>query len=80
MKKSFYISWLLLFGVIASSLAQTISPAGSAAVPGISKDRIDHIDAMLEQAIQQQNVPGLVAMIVKEGKIVYQRKNSLPFS
>jgi len=71
MKKSFYISWLLLFGVIASSLAQTISPAGSAAVPGISKDRIDHIDAMLEQAIQQQNVPGLVAMIVKEGKIVY---------
>ena len=71
MKKSFYISWLLLFGVIASALAQTLSPAGSQAVPGISKERIDHIDAMLEQAIQQQNVPGLVAMIVKDGKIVY---------
>ncbi len=71
MKKSFYISWLLVLGVFASALAQTLSPAGSTAVPGISKDRIDHIDAMLEQAIQQQNVPGLVAMIVKDGKIVY---------
>ena len=67
---------LLSYGLLylclgATVLAQTISPAGSNPVPGISKDRIAKIDAMLESAIQTDEVPGLVAMIVKDGKIVY---------
>ena len=67
---------LLSYGLLylclgATVFAQTISPSGSNPVPGISKDRIAKIDAMLESAIQTEEVPGLVAMIVKDGKIVY---------
>lgn len=67
---------LLSYGLLylclgATVFAQTISPAGSNPVPGISKDRIAKIDAMLDAAIQTDEVPGLVAMIVKDGKIVY---------
>ena len=62
---------LLYLGLGATVFAQTISPAGNSPVPGISKDRIAKIDAMLEAAINAEEVPGLVAMVVKDGKIVY---------
>lgn len=62
---------LLYLGLGATVFAQTISSPGNSSVPGISKDRIAKIDAMLDQAIQTEEVPGLVAMIVKDGTIVY---------
>ena len=62
---------LLYLGLGATVFAQTISPAGNSPVQGISKDRIAKIDAMLEAAISAEEVPGLVAMVVKDGKIVY---------
>jgi CubicO group peptidase (beta-lactamase class C family) len=62
---------LLYFGLGATVFAQTISSPGNSPVPGISKDRIAKIDAMLEEAIKTEEVPGLVAMVVKDGKIVY---------
>jgi CubicO group peptidase (beta-lactamase class C family) len=70
--KKLLIYCLLYLCLGATVLAQTISPAGSNPVLGISKERIAKIDAMLEAAIQTDEVPGLVAMIVKDGKIVYQ--------
>ncbi|MFZ9189287.1 MAG: serine hydrolase domain-containing protein, partial [Algoriphagus sp.] len=62
---------LLYLGLGVTVFAQTISQAGSNPVPGISKDRIAKIDLMLEEAIKTDEIPGLVAMIVKDGKIVY---------
>jgi CubicO group peptidase (beta-lactamase class C family) len=62
---------LLYLGLGATVFAQTISSPGNNPVPGISKDRITKIDAMLEEAIKAEEVPGLVAMVVKDGKIVY---------
>ena len=62
---------LLYLGLGATVFAQTISSPGNNPVPGISKDRIAKIDAMLEEAIKTEEVPGLVAMVVKDGKIVY---------
>jgi CubicO group peptidase (beta-lactamase class C family) len=41
------------------------------ATVGISAERIKKIDQMLEEAISEGQVPGLVAMIVRNGKIVY---------
>ncbi len=38
---------------------------------GMSAERIKKIDQMLEEAISEGQVPGLVAMIVRNGKIVY---------
>jgi CubicO group peptidase (beta-lactamase class C family) len=62
---------LLYLGLGTALFAQTISAAGNSPVPGISKERIARIDAMLDEAIKMEEVPGLVAMVVKDGKIVY---------
>lgn len=65
------ISFLTLFSALQISYAQTITEAGKSSVPGISLDRVAKLDAMLEDAIKKDQVPGLVAMVVKDGKIVY---------
>jgi CubicO group peptidase (beta-lactamase class C family) len=70
MKKILSYALLFLFLGVGAT-AQSISTAGNNPVPGISKDRIAKIDAMLEDAIKSEEVPGLVAMVVKDGKIVY---------
>lgn len=69
--KNSYLGLLFLLAFTFSIEAQTLSPAGNTPVSGISKERITKIDAMLDAAIQDEQVPGLVAMIVKDGKIVY---------
>mgnify|MGYP005749841379 CR=1 FL=1 len=65
--------FLLLFwlGISANLLSQTISTSVNPNVPGISKERIAKLDAMLNDAIQQEQVPGLVAMVVKNGQVIY---------
>jgi CubicO group peptidase (beta-lactamase class C family) len=69
---------LLCFLVSSSLLAQTPSfkksPPLSEASPqsaGISTERLKKLDAMLEESIKKEELPGLVAMIVRNGKIVY---------
>ncbi len=37
----------------------------------IIQDRVQKLDAMLEEAIAEQQVPGLVAMVMKDGEVVY---------
>lgn len=54
---------LFFFLGITQSFAQS--------VPGIISDRVSKLDAMLDEAIKNQQVPGLVAMILKDGKVVY---------
>jgi CubicO group peptidase (beta-lactamase class C family) len=62
---------ILLFLAVQVSFAQTITDAGRTPVQGISQERIAKLDAMLEEAMQKEQIPGLVAMVVKDGKIVY---------
>lgn len=38
---------------------------------GISPERLKKLDAMLEEAIQNNEIPGLVALVARNGKIVY---------
>ncbi|MCL6259322.1 beta-lactamase family protein [Aquiflexum sp. TKW24L] len=59
-------------------MAQTTSlkksPPLSEATPqsvGISPERLKKLDAMLEESIKNEELPGLVALIVRNGKIVY---------
>jgi CubicO group peptidase (beta-lactamase class C family) len=70
--------FLLCFLVSSSLLAQTPSikksPPLSEATPqsvGISPERLKKLDAMLEESIKNEELPGLVALIVRNGKIVY---------
>jgi len=62
---------IFLFGSFQIAPAQTIIEAGKSPTPGISQERIAKLDAMLEDAVKKEQVPGLVAMVVKDGKIVY---------
>lgn len=71
MKKSIYLGLLLLLGAYASVFSQTLTPAGNQPIPGINKERVSKINSMLDEAISKEQVPGLVAMIVKDGKIIY---------
>lgn len=71
MKIKISLSLISLFVGFQISLAQTIIEAGRTPVPGISQERLVKLDAMLEEVIKKEQVPGLVAMVVKDGKIVY---------
>ena len=59
----FKFFFLFFFLGLTQSFAQS--------VPGIISDRVSKLDAMLDEAIKNQQVPGLVAMILKDGKVVY---------
>ena len=38
---------------------------------GMSADRLSRIDGMLEEAVAEGHIPGVVALIARKGKIVY---------
>jgi CubicO group peptidase (beta-lactamase class C family) len=40
---------------------------------GMSAERLSRIDAMLQQAIAEDNIPGAVALVARNGKIVYHK-------
>jgi CubicO group peptidase (beta-lactamase class C family) len=75
------ITLFLLIACCVSTLqAQTstvLTPAGKVLFTGIHADRISKIDQMLTDAVQTNQVPGLVAMVVKDGKIVYHEAKGM---
>ncbi|MBN1953204.1 MAG: beta-lactamase family protein [Bacteroidales bacterium] len=74
---------ILSFLLIASSLyvqAQTqslqTSPVLSAGNPkeqGMSSERLSRIDAMLTESVEKGEIPGAVALVARDGKIVYHK-------
>jgi CubicO group peptidase (beta-lactamase class C family) len=40
---------------------------------GMSAERLARIDAVIDQAIQQRQIPGAVALVARRGKIVYHK-------
>lgn len=66
-----------LFAVFQISFAQTHSPEGKLLALGSIQEKISKLDAMLEDAVKQEQVPGLVAMVVKDGKILYHSAKGL---
>lgn len=71
----------LLFVAAALSLqAQTPSvkksPLLTAAPPstvGVSSERLARIDAMLQESVAEGQIPGVVALVARNGKIVYHK-------
>ena len=64
----------------ASSLAQTRSQQHSTTLreasprqAGISPERLFRIDALCEQAVKDGKIPGVVALVARDGKIVYHK-------
>ncbi len=71
MKPRILFVLVCFLAIIQISNSQTISQPGKTPVTGISQERVAKLDAMLEEAIKKEQVPGLVAMVVKDGQIVY---------
>jgi CubicO group peptidase (beta-lactamase class C family) len=75
-KKSIFIFALQFVCMLVMAQTPSIkkSPPLTEATPqsvGISPERLKKLDAMLEESIKKEELPGLVAMIVRNGKIVY---------
>lgn len=76
--KKFLLFSIGLLLIINPGWTQTASikksPPLSEAAPqsvGISPERLKKLDAMLEEAVQNDEIPGLVALVARNGKIVY---------
>ncbi len=55
---------------IQKSLPLSVATAESV---GMSSERLKRIDAMLQKSVDQKEIPGAVAIICRNGKIVYQK-------
>ncbi|WP_194976797.1 serine hydrolase domain-containing protein [Aquiflexum lacus] len=74
-RSCFTIILLFLINLtIAQTHSQKKSPPLSEGTPqsvGISPDRLKKLDAMLEESVKSGEIPGMVALIVRNGKVVY---------
>lgn len=78
MKKYFLFLLLALLPLfIRAQSPAVLTPQGKQPLQGISADRLAKLDQMLEEAVSTNQVPGLVAMVVKDGKIVYHEAKGM---
>jgi CubicO group peptidase (beta-lactamase class C family) len=78
MKKLLFLCYLIFSASIFTAQTTSLkkSPSLSVATPesvGISSERLDRIDAMCKEAIANGEVPGMIALISRKGKIVYHK-------
>ncbi|TBW29080.1 serine hydrolase [Gramella sp. KN1008] len=69
-KFSLLICILLFLQLTAQTPVLTI---GSPDEVGISSERLERIDKMLHSSIEDEQIPGVVALIARDGKIVYHK-------
>ncbi|MGB5172828.1 MAG: serine hydrolase domain-containing protein [Eudoraea sp.] len=67
----FLLATLILLN--ACKFETTILPEVPPYSQGMSQNRIDKIDSMLLQSIEDEHLPGLVALIARNGKIVFHK-------
>lgn len=73
-------TFFLLYLLVTASLAQTqslkksppLTPAPPETV-GMSPERLNRIDAMCLEAVQSGNLPGIVALVARKGKVVFHK-------
>ncbi len=78
MKKYVVILLLALSPLfIHAQSSSVLIPQGKQPLQGILADRLSKLDQMLDQAVSSDQIPGLVAMVVKDGKIVYHEAKGM---
>lgn len=76
----FLISLFFSVGLYAQTSSINHSPALSEGTPtaeGVSSERLSKIDAMLQQHITDNELPGAVALIARNGKIIFHKAYGL---
>ncbi len=63
---------LLLFLFVPPAFSQTPETIGPEGV-GISAERLTRMDTVLNNAVKEQRIKGVVAMVARDGKVVYQK-------
>ena len=75
MKNSLFLSFLLLGSTAAS--AQMAKPAVLHAAPpataGVSAEKLQAIDALLQGYVNDGRVPGIIALVARDGQVVYRK-------
>ena len=78
--KNYVIIWILLGVISLDGTAQTSSIHNSVALEeaspssvSFSEERLLFIDAMIKQSIDNLEIPGAVALIARNGKIIYHK-------
>ncbi|WP_339924693.1 serine hydrolase domain-containing protein [uncultured Cyclobacterium sp.] len=77
LKKPYYFLIIILFTgielIAQTSTSKRSGPLSVAPPPsvGISQERLERIDIMLKQSLEDNTIPGAVALIVRNGKIVF---------
>ncbi|HVJ28101.1 MAG TPA: serine hydrolase domain-containing protein [Vicinamibacterales bacterium] len=70
---------LVLFSALSLALGMVPSghheqsPAPSAARRGLAPDRLQRIDRWLQQYVDEQRIAGAVALVLRDGQVVYER-------
>ena len=77
MKNCFFLLLVTLsFGLVAQTPSVKNSPALTENSPrsvGVSAERLARIDAMCQEAVSEGQVPGVVALVARNGVIVYHK-------
>ena len=64
---------LTTFAQTKSINTSPVLTEGSASSVGMSDERLARIDAMCKKAVEEAKIPGLVALVVRNGTIVYHK-------
>ncbi|MEE9571909.1 MAG: serine hydrolase domain-containing protein [Candidatus Neomarinimicrobiota bacterium] len=70
---TFLLTVLTLFSQTKSIINSPILKYDKPIKAGMSNDRLDRIDQMLKNSIENNEIPGAVALIARNGKIVYHK-------
>jgi CubicO group peptidase (beta-lactamase class C family) len=77
MKKLFTVFFTVMaFSAISQTQSLQQSPPLSEARPetvGVSPERLSRLDDMLQNAVSEGDIPGVVALVARNGKIVYHK-------
>lgn len=65
--------YLLSFSQTPSSKFSPPLKVAAAKEAGMSTERLERIDKMLSLAVEENQIPGAVALIARDGKIVYHK-------
>lgn len=73
MKQAYFKSTLVVFWLSALSFGQYFLPLGNPLEEGLSVEGIDRVSTFLNQMVAEKQVPGSVAVVVRNGKVVFQQ-------